>query len=179
MSRSPSAALLALVVLVAAPAAARAQATASVVDIELPVVDLVLTSSSLDDSVKTGETDKQIKVTLAADVLFKFDKAALSPRARSRIAEVADRIRESKPSTIHVDGYTDSKGSNAYNLGLSKRRAEAVKAALVKALGGQAGTLVTVGHGEADPVAPNTNKDGSDNAKGRALNRRVTITFPK
>jgi outer membrane protein OmpA-like peptidoglycan-associated protein len=178
MSRSRRAALLALAAVAVAPAAARAQ-DASVVDIELPVVDLVLTSSTLDDSVQTGETDKQVKVTLAADVLFKFDKAALSPRARSRIADVAARIRDSRPGTIHVDGYTDSKGSGAYNLGLSKRRAQAVTAALVKALGGEAGTLATVGHGEADPVAPNTNKDGSDNAKGRARNRRVTIAFPK
>jgi OmpA-OmpF porin, OOP family len=179
MSRSPSAALLAVAALTLAPAAARAQENPSVVDIELPVVDLVYTSSSLDDSVQTGETDKQVKVTLAADVLFKFDKATLGPRARSRLADVAKRVRDSDPGTIHVDGYTDSKGSDAYNLGLSRRRAQAVAAALSRQIGANGTTLAVAGHGEADPVAPNTKKDGSDNAQGRALNRRVTITFPK
>jgi outer membrane protein OmpA-like peptidoglycan-associated protein len=37
----------------------------------------------------------------------------------------------------------------------------------------------TKGHGEADPVAPNVKKDGSDNPRGRARNRRVTITFAR
>jgi outer membrane protein OmpA-like peptidoglycan-associated protein len=178
MSRSPRAALLALAALAVVPAAARAQ-DASVVDIELPVVDIVLTSSSLDNSVQTGETDKQVKVTLAADVLFKFDKATLSPRARGRIAEVSRRIRDVKPSILHIDGYTDSKGSNAYNLGLSRRRAAAVAVVLRKQVGEAAPTFAISGHGESDPVASNTNKDGSDNPTGRARNRRVTITFPK
>jgi outer membrane protein OmpA-like peptidoglycan-associated protein len=182
MSRSPrAAALLALAALAALPGAARAQddVDAGIVDVELPVQDIVLTSTSLDNSVQTGETDKQVKVTLAADVLFKFDKATLSPRARSRIAEVSRRIRAVKPSILHIDGYTDSKGSDAYNLGLSRRRAAAVAAVLRKQVGEAAPTFAISGQGESDPVAANTNKDGSDNPKGRARNRRVTITFPK
>jgi OOP family OmpA-OmpF porin len=150
-----------------------------VVDIELPVVDLKYETASLDDSVRTSESSKQVQVTLAADVLFRFDKAVLSPRARQRIGGVADRISQADPKQVKIDGYTDSKGSNAYNLGLSRRRAAAVAAALRSRLGGAGPRLVTRGHGEADPVAGNTRKDGSDNPKGRARNRRVTITFPR
>ena len=58
---------------------------------------------------------------------------------------------------------------------LSRRRAQAVAVALRRAAAPP--RLVVRGHGEADPVASNTNKDGSDNPEGRARNRRVTITF--
>jgi OmpA-OmpF porin, OOP family len=154
-------------------------AAPGVVDIELPVVDLQYETASLDDSVRTAESSKQVKVTLAADVLFRFDKAALSPRARARIAEVTARISQADPHRITIDGYTDAKGSNTYNLGLSKRRAAAVAAAVRRRLGGATPRLVVRGHGEADPVAANRRKDGSDNPVGRARNRRVTITFPR
>jgi outer membrane protein OmpA-like peptidoglycan-associated protein len=148
----------------------------SVVDIELPVVDLSYESTSLDESVRTQESSDEVKVTLAADVLFRFDKATLSPKARDRIGEVAARIRDDSPATVTVDGYTDAKGSNSYNLRLSRRRAQAVAVALRRR---GAPRLVVRGHGEADPVARNTNEDGSDNPEGRARNRRVTITFSR
>jgi outer membrane protein OmpA-like peptidoglycan-associated protein len=152
-------------------------AAPGVVDIELPVVDLSYESTSLDESVRTSESDDAVELTLAADVLFRFDKATLTPKARSRIAEVAGRLEEASPGPVQVDGYTDAKGSSAYNEGLSRRRAKAVAAALRRELGPSAPALTVAGHGEADPVARNTNKDGSDNPEGRARNRRVTITF--
>jgi outer membrane protein OmpA-like peptidoglycan-associated protein len=167
---SPSLASLAVVLAVASP---------GVVDIELPVVDLNYETASLDESVRTSESSKQVQVTLAADVLFRFDKAALSPRAKARLADVSERISQADPSRVKIDGYTDSKGSDAYNLGLSRRRAAAVAVALRGRLSGAGPRLVTRGHGEADPVAANTRKNGSDNPKGRARNRRVTITFPR
>jgi outer membrane protein OmpA-like peptidoglycan-associated protein len=154
-------------------------AAPGVVDIELPVVDLQYETASLDDSVQTAESSKQVEVTLAADVLFRFDKAALSPRARARIGEVTARISQADPARVKIDGYTDSKGSDSYNLGLSRRRAAAVAVALRRRLGGAGPRLAARGHGEADPVAANRRKDGGDNPKGRARNRRVTITFPR
>jgi OOP family OmpA-OmpF porin len=166
---SPSLASLALV-LALAP---------GVVDIELPVVDLEYETASRDDSIHTAESSKQVTVTLAADGLFRFDKAAVGPRARSRIAEVTARIGQADPQSISIDGYTDAKGSGAYNLALSRRRAEAVAAALRRGLGSATPRLVVRGHGEADPVAANTRRNGADNPAGRARNRRVTIVFPR
>ena len=151
-------------------------AAPGVVDIELPVVDLSYESTSLDESVRTAESADEVKVTLAADVLFRFDKATLSPKARDRINGVVARIRDDSPATVTVDGYTDAKGSASYNLGLSRRRAQAVAVALRRR---GAPRLIVRGHGEADPVARNTNEDGSDNPEGRARNRRVTITFSR
>jgi len=178
MSRSPERAALVLVALALLPGVARAQEP-GVVDLVLPVVDLTYGSASLDNSVQTKEGSSEVEVTLAADVLFRFDKASLSPRARSRIDEVAGRIQDAPAGTVKIDGYTDAKGSDSYNRALSQRRAQAVAAALRNELGGDAPALTVRGHGEADPVAPNTRKDGSDNPKGRARNRRVTITFPR
>ncbi len=79
--------------------------------------------------------------------------------------------------TARVDGYTDSKGSSSYNDRLSQRRADAVATALRRALSGAAPRLRTVGHGEEDPVAANQTEDGEDNPRGRAKNRRVTVSF--
>jgi outer membrane protein OmpA-like peptidoglycan-associated protein len=153
--------------------------TVEVLDLTLPVLDLELESSSLDRSVRRTESETQVRVALAADVLFKFDSAALAGRARARIAQAVAEIRAQEPGTVRVVGHTDSKGSNAYNMGLSRRRAEAVRGALARALGGAAPRFVVQGKGESQPVLPNTKADGSDNPQGRARNRRVEILIPR
>ena len=177
--RSERAALLgaALVALAAAPAGAQEEPGA--LDLILPVQDLTLKSSRLDGSLSTSESNRRVEVTLAADVLFRFDSASLSRRARSRIAEAAAKVGENEPPVVRVTGYTDSSGSDAYNLGLSRRRAAAVAAALRAELGAEAPRLSTSGRGEADPVAPNAKPDGTDNPRGRAVNRRVEVVFPR
>ena len=88
--------------------------------------------------------------------------------SRARIAGV---LKSSAPITgVAIAGYTDDAGSDRYNLGLSRRRASAVRAELVKALGSAAPASVTaVGRGERDPVASNATR------RGRAANRRVEI----
>lgn len=168
--------LVALVVAaLAAPLAAGAQQPAQVLDLELPVLDLTYSDSSLDDSLQSEDLGKEVRLTLAADVLFRFNQASLTPKARSRLAEASRRIEAADPAMVRVEGYTDSKGSPAYNLRLSRRRAEAVAGALRKSLRGGP-SLRTSGRGEQDPVAANT-VDGEDNPRGRAKNRRVTLRF--
>lgn len=137
-----------------------------------PVVDIEAPVSNLDESV----TEAHGKVVLAADVLFAYDKATLTEKARSRIAEAAGILRRRAHGTVRVNGYTDGKGSTAYNRGLSERRAEAVRRELATRLHGTGIRLVARGYGEADPVAPNT-RDGKDNPMGRALNRRVETVY--
>ena len=173
-------AVAAVLMAAALPATAVAQEVDiedQVLDLVLPVEDLTLQTSSLDDSVETQESNREVKVTLAADVLFRFNRASLTPRARSRIAEAVGKIQQGKPGTVRIVGHTDSKGSDAYNDRLSLRRAKAVARALRAALRADAPTLQTEGRGEREPVAPNTRSDGSDNPRGRARNRRVTVTF--
>jgi OOP family OmpA-OmpF porin len=75
---------------------------------------------------------------------------------------------------IIITGHTDSVGTDAYNISLSQRRANAAKTFLVSK-GLVSNFITTVGKGESSPVAPNTTANGSDNPEGRARNRRVEI----
>lgn len=145
-----------------------------IVPIKLATVDLPL-PRSITPLQSESASNGRVTVTLSSDVLFEFDKATLTADARRRIAELAARIRQTS-GTVRVDGYTDAKGTPAYNLRLSKARAAAVKAALEQELSGSGVRVTAIGHGEANPVAPNT-IGGKDNPAGRAKNRRVTVTF--
>ena len=115
-------------------------------------------------------------VTLPADVLFAFDSARLAPRARTAVDVAAGVLRERQVTRGRVVGYTDARGSSAYNLALSRRRAESVRRALLARLGAPAPRLRAAGRGERDPVAANT-AGGRDDPKGRARNRRVEVLF--
>jgi outer membrane protein OmpA-like peptidoglycan-associated protein len=76
---------------------------------------------------------------------------------------------------ILIEGHTDSKGTEGYNLALSEKRANAVKRWLVEKGGLDSKKIITRGYGESRPIAPNTNPDGSDCPEGRARNRRVEV----
>jgi OOP family OmpA-OmpF porin len=73
---------------------------------------------------------------------------------------------------ITVEGHADGIGSTAYNLSLSRRRAESVARELI-ARGVRRDRIAVAAFGEARPAAPNRHPDGSDNPDGRARNRRV------
>ncbi|WP_244963453.1 OmpA family protein [Neisseria wadsworthii] len=122
----------------------------------------------------SGQTsDFQIELNLSSDVLFDFDKAVLKPEAAGELQKVADIIREKSKGTVRIIGHTDSKGSESYNKTLSLERAEAVRNWLESQ--GVKQNYQINGAGAANPVAPNTREDGSDNPEGRAQNRRVEI----
>ncbi|HTP61636.1 MAG TPA: OmpA family protein [Burkholderiales bacterium] len=108
------------------------------------------------------------KVTLAADVLFDFDKAVLKPEGKGKLDDLADKVKAINLEVVIAIGHTDSIGSDAYNQKLSVRRAESVKAYLVSK-GVEPNRIYTEGKGEKQPVASNKTKDG------RAKNRRVEI----
>jgi outer membrane protein OmpA-like peptidoglycan-associated protein len=119
----------------------------------------------------------QVTVRLSADVLFDFNEATLTPAAKRRIAALAPRLRGA-PGVVRVSGHSDSLGATDYNMTLSRRRAEAVKAELQRVLGDTSTRITATGLGETKPVAPNKIGD-KDNPDGRAKNRRVEISFDK
>lgn len=162
-----------------ATGAAFAQTVAEVQELTTPVVDIETETASLDRSLKRVERRADVQVNLAADVLFGFNKASLTGKARKRLRQVAAEIRAAGPGAVKVIGHTDSKGRDSSNLGLSRRRARSVEKALRMILGPKAPAFRVRGRGEADPVAANTRPDGSDNPKGRAENRRVEVRVPK
>ena len=108
------------------------------------------------------------KVTFAADVLFDFDKATIKPAGKSKLDDLAGKVKGMNLEVVIAIGHTDSIGSDAYNQKLSVRRAESVKAYLVSK-GIEPNRVYTEGKGKKQPVASNQTKDG------RAKNRRVEI----
>ena len=108
------------------------------------------------------------KVTMAADVLFDFDKSVLKKAGKDKLDDLAGKIKGVNLEVVIAIGHTDSIGSDAYNQKLSVRRAESVKAYLVSK-GIEPNRIYTEGKGEKQPVASNKSKDG------RSKNRRVEI----
>jgi len=108
------------------------------------------------------------KVTLLADALFDFDKSTLKPEGIQKLDGLVQKLKGVTVEVIIVVGFTDSVGTLAYNKKLSLRRAEAVKAYLVKN-GIEASRVYTEGKAFAEPVGDNKT------AVGRALNRRSVI----
>ncbi|HEY6050022.1 MAG TPA: OmpA family protein, partial [Thermoanaerobaculia bacterium] len=87
------------------------------------VLDLVFRVEDLSGKVqdlKIKETKTEVRIDLAADVLFDFDKADIKPAASDALKKVADVIREKGRGTVRIEGHTDAKGSDAYNQKLSQ-----------------------------------------------------------
>jgi outer membrane protein OmpA-like peptidoglycan-associated protein len=126
------------------------------------------------------ETPRELRLRLAADVLFDFGKADILPVAAATLRQAAAKIKNAKPrGAILVAGYTDSKGTPALNQQLSQRRAEAVETWLIQNASMSVSSMTPKGYGAAQPVAPNQKADGQDNPAGRQLNRRVEIVISK
>jgi OmpA-OmpF porin, OOP family len=108
-------------------------------------------------------------------VNFDFDKATLRPDAVSILNEAIEILKRYPDLKVEVAGHTDSIGSDAYNQGLSERRAKTVYDYLTSNGVDAARLAGPTGYGESRPIAPNTNPDGSDNPEGRAQNRRTEL----
>lgn len=111
----------------------------------------------------------QKKITLQADTLFDFDKSTLKSAGVATLNKLAQDIKKMKLEVVIIVGYTDSVGTDAYNIALGQRRANAVKAFLTNSGGVEATRVYTESKGKADPVASNAT------AEGRAKNRRAVI----
>jgi outer membrane protein OmpA-like peptidoglycan-associated protein len=160
-----------------------AQESGKVIDLAFKVIDLDFHQQDVGYHVQDlaiKETDTEVQIDLNADVLFDFDKADVLPKAEETLQKAADAIRQRGPKgTVRVEGHTDSKGDDNYNMKLSVRRADAIRNWFVQKGGLSGVNFGTKGLGETQPVAPNTNPDGSDNPEGRQKNRRVTIVMAK
>ncbi|RII27075.1 MAG: flagellar motor protein MotB [Geobacter sp.] len=116
---------------------------------------------------KARQTDRGIVLTIG-DVLFATGKAEIRSNAQRSIDKLAAFLTSQPNRNVVIEGYTDSVGSDKYNLDLSEKRAESAKNELV-ARGIDGGRITTRGFGKRDPVASN------DTPEGRQLNRRVEV----
>jgi outer membrane protein OmpA-like peptidoglycan-associated protein len=102
-------------------------------------------------------------------IYFEFASATLRPESEQTITEVAGLLRRRPDWRVRFDGHTDNIGKADANLELSKRRAEAVRAAVVQKLGGGADRFESAGYGAGNP------RERNDTPEGRARNRRVEM----
>lgn len=165
-------------------ALARKQAELERQRLELEKKSLQLQQKELDlekarQEFQAQQSGRSLSINLSGDVLFDYDKAVLKIAAEEALKKVAVVLSQFPESKVTVEGYTDSKGTKAINMQLSRERAQAVKDWLVKNGGVTVANISVKGFGEQYPIAPNANADGTDNPLGRALNRRVSIIVEK
>jgi OOP family OmpA-OmpF porin len=106
-------------------------------------------------------------------VNFDFDRSEVKEQYLPEIERVARFMEQYPDRVVELEGHTDSRGTDAYNLGLSQRRAEAVMAELVGRFGISPSRVSAKGFGESQPIESN------DSAQGRAENRRVITVVIK
>ena len=112
-----------------------------------------------------------IRVTMKENMVnFAFDSSNLTSSAMANLDKLVQVLSNNPDTNINIYGYTDSKGSDSYNLSLSDRRAAAVKSYMMSK-GIASSRMMTMGMGEQDPIASN------DTDAGRAENRRVEFAI--
>jgi outer membrane protein OmpA-like peptidoglycan-associated protein len=130
---------------------------------------LSISAGTVSEQRSSGEkTFKGVRETISLNVNFEFDKFDIMPRYHEEIAQMANYLTKNSILKIIISGHTDNFGEEDYNINLSKKRAESVKAALVK-LGITPGRIATIGMGETDPITPN------DTDNNRFRNRRIEV----
>ena len=113
------------------------------------------------------QTDRGAVITLG-NILFEVNKSTLLPGGFLAIDKLADFLKKYPGRKLLIEGHTDSRGSDVYNLSLSRQRANSVLIALMER-GIDGGRMITKGYGEQYPVA------GNETDGGRQQNRRVEI----
>ena len=109
-------------------------------------------------------------------IYFDFDKSKFNDTSKLLLDNLSKLLQAHSDWKLRIDGFTDAKGDDAYNLKLSKKRAEAcfnyLKSSMI-----DNDRLITSFFGEMLLIASNTNKNGNDNPTSRQLNRRVFLSF--
>ena len=113
-----------------------------------------------------------LEIVLAGDVTFAYDKAILTPQAKTTLDKLVEGIQINFLKTLEIVGHTDGVGSQKYNQNLAEERAETVASYLINQ-GIPPYKIQHHGEGEHNPVASNQTK------VGRALNRRVEIKIAR
>ncbi len=128
-------------------------------------------AAEIDEKVTGAEVERVgegIVVNFKDKILFGYDRSDLSSGAQQSMDNLANVLETYPDTNIEIQGHTDSRGSENYNMGLSQRRAATV-ANYLRGNGIDELRINPIGYGESTPVADNSTEDG------RAQNRRVTF----
>ena len=118
---------------------------------------------------KEAPVSKEVSMVLLVE--FDTGKAVVKPKYNNEIKKVADFMKEYPDTNAIIEGHTDNVGKEAANVKLSQRRADSIKAYLVKKFGIDSSRLKAVGYGPNEPITSNATKEG------RQKNRRVKAVF--
>ena len=121
------------------------------------------------DALKAKPTDRGLVLTLG-DVLFETGSSTLSPGAGRNMDRLVQFLTDHPERMVQIDGFTDTVGTDSFNLDLSQHRADAVRYELVSR-GISSTRIASQGYGKAYPVASNSE------SSGRQLNRRVEVVI--
>ena len=113
---------------------------------------------------------KEDKIELKQKIFFAFNKAKIMPQSFAMLEEVGAALKDHSKIKVRIEGHTDSKGRDKYNLKLSDLRAKAVRDFMVNQ-GVTPDRMVAIGFGESRPIADN------DTEEGRDMNRRVEFVI--
>jgi outer membrane protein OmpA-like peptidoglycan-associated protein/tetratricopeptide (TPR) repeat protein len=143
---------------------------------EQPVEEQALTEEPAETVVPVIKP--QTVMYVIRPVFFGFDRFDLTNEAKTTLNDLVEILKTYPMLEVNAIGHTDNKGSEAYNMMLSKKRsANVVQYITRKGIDGK--RIQSLGKGESQPVARNSNPDGSDSPEGRQLNRRVEILVVK
>ncbi len=127
----------------------------------------------LEEDLEGAEVDRVgegIAVRFDNSLLFDFDSADLRAPARDQLRSLATNLQDYPNTDLVIVGHTDATGSDEYNMGLSRRRANSA-ASYLQSQGVSTDRITTVGKGEGEPIASN------DTDAGRQENRRVEVAI--
>ncbi|MDP6909212.1 MAG: OmpA family protein, partial [Flavobacteriales bacterium] len=122
---------------------------------------------------------KEIKVgqkIILERIYFDFDKDDIRDESVIELNKLLLFLDKNPTVVVEISGHTDARGSDAYNMKLSRNRAKSVVNWLKKRKV-SAKRMVPEGYGETRFIAPNENPDGTDNPEGRQMNRRIELTI--
>lgn len=129
----------------------------------------ILNSLKTADKLPIAQLDRGVMIWLPSQVLFETGQSSFNETdAAPFLDKIARLLRDKTHKTVSLEGHTDNVGSTEYNQGLSERRAESVRLAMLKR-GVPAQRLQARGFGLSQPIAPN------DSDVGRSINRRVEV----
>lgn len=124
----------------------------------------------LGNTAEVERVGEGIKVTFDSGLLFAFNSSDLNTTMKANLRDFAATLKEYDKTEVLIDGHTDSKGTDEYNLKLSDRRARSVSNYLNK-IGVSRTRLGTRGFGESKPIGSNETEEG------RKQNRRVEVAI--
>lgn len=147
--------------------------TAPVYEVVAQPRGIIKRSEDLLGGTRRAATEDAERFTLEGDVFFDIDKATLTSKAKDKLDEIVEELREVEIAEIEVGGHTDTVGSDAHNNKLSEDRAEAVAKFLREGLDDV--DITSEGYGKRHLAAP---EEGSEEEikEARSRNRRVEIT---